>query len=71
MRRTQEPQSVPALQAEAMLRGVPAPAAAHSLTSSSVMPKQEQTYTRFTSPEVRQSDGPVPTDRTDPSVRLT
>lgn len=49
MVRTQEPQSVPALVAEAIWRGVQAPAAACSLTCLSVIPKQEQTYTRFTS----------------------
>lgn len=49
MVRTQEPQSVPALVTEAIWRGVQAPAAAWSLTCLSVIPKQEQTYTRFTS----------------------
>ncbi|GGZ66748.1 hypothetical protein GCM10010371_28360 [Streptomyces subrutilus] len=49
MVRTQEPQSVPALVAEAIWRGVQAPAAAWSFTCLSVIPKQEQTYTRFTS----------------------
>lgn len=48
MRRTQEPQSVPALQAEAIWRGVQAPASACSLTCFSVTPKHEQTYTRVT-----------------------
>lgn len=47
--RTQPPQSVPALQAEAICLGVQAPASACSLTCFSVMPKHEQTYTRFTS----------------------
>lgn len=49
MVRTHDPQSVPALVAEAIWRGVQAPAAACSLTCLSVTPKQEQTYTRFTS----------------------
>lgn len=49
MVRTHEPQSVPALVSEAIWRGVQAPAAAWSLTCLSVIPKQEQTYTRFTS----------------------
>lgn len=49
MVRTHDPHSVPALVAEAIWRGVQAPAAACSLTCLSVTPKQEQTYTRFTS----------------------
>jgi len=47
MRRTQEPQSVPALLAEAIWRGVQAPASAWSRTCRSVIPKQEQMYTRL------------------------
>ncbi len=46
MRRTQPPQSVPALQAEAIWRGVQAPFSACCLTWASVMPKQLQTHTR-------------------------
>ena len=49
MRRTHEPQSVPALQAEAIWRGVQARPPRARLTCCSVTPKQEQTYTRFTS----------------------
>lgn len=48
MRLTQDPQSVPALQAEAICRGVQRPSSACCLTCCSVMPKQEHTYTRFT-----------------------
>ncbi|GAA3382127.1 hypothetical protein GCM10017750_47140 [Streptomyces racemochromogenes] len=48
---------MPALVAEAIWRGVQAPAAACSLTCLSVMPKQEQTYTRFTSLERNGSAG--------------
>ena len=65
MRRTQPPQSVPALQAEAIWRGVHAPPSACFVTCSSVMPKQEQTYTRFTSRRARSLRRP------DFSVRLT
>ncbi|GAA5002655.1 hypothetical protein GCM10023257_54370 [Streptomyces hyderabadensis] len=68
MRRTQPPQSVPALQAEAICRGVHAPASAWLFTCSSVTPKQLQTNTRFTSragykvvPYRRRPEGP--TDR--------
>lgn len=49
MLRTQEPQSVPALEAEAIWRGVQAPFFACCLTCCSVTPKQLHTYTRFTS----------------------
>lgn len=49
IRRTHEPQSVPALLAEAIWRGVQAPVSACSRTCCSVMPKQEHTYTRLTS----------------------
>ncbi|GGO58379.1 hypothetical protein GCM10012286_77400 [Streptomyces lasiicapitis] len=40
---------MPALEAEAIWRGVQAPASACFFTWSSVIPKQLQTYTRFTS----------------------
>ncbi|GAA2766423.1 hypothetical protein GCM10010103_54640 [Streptomyces paradoxus] len=40
---------MPALQAEAIWRGVQAPPSACCLTCCSVIPKQLQTYTRFTS----------------------
>lgn len=49
MRRTHEPQSVPALLTDAIWRGVQAPASWCSRTCRSVTPKQEHTYTRSSS----------------------
>jgi hypothetical protein len=71
MRRTHEPQSVPALLAEAICRGLHAPFSACSLTCFSVMPKHEQTYTRFTSGGI--SRAAVSVDRAAPTfpVRQT
>lgn len=69
MLRTQPPQSVPALQADAISRGVHAPASAWSFTCFSVTPKHEQTYTRVHLPDGIADDGDHPEAASAASVR--